>query len=383
MSDVPAGQSPPSRLLLIVGSLQAGGAERQLSEMANYWAAGGAQVTLATWNGPEIEDFYALDPAVERVHLGVNGARVRLLSLIALSAGIVRLRRVIRRARPDAVLSFIDVSNVCSILAAAGLGIRVVVAERTHPAMRRSMSRPWRLLRRLCYPHADLVVAQTRDAAAWLERHCRARVRAIPNALRHLPDLECRREPLIVAVGRLTMEKGFDLLLRAFARLRQRFPQWRVCILGDGVDRNALLQLSEELQLAQRVEFVGEVREVDAWLARASLPVPPSRREGFPNAVLEAMGMGLAVICADCRAGPSELIRDGWNGRLVPVDDVDTLALVMAELMASPDSREALGREARQVRQRFGQEQIMERWRGCVLPGSSWAPAVDSRCQSE
>jgi glycosyltransferase involved in cell wall biosynthesis len=87
----------------------------------------------------------------------------------------------------------------------------------------------------------------------------------------------------------------------------------------------------------------------------------------------------MAVISADCRAGPSELIEDGVNGRLVPVDDVDALTRVMAELMASPRSREALGREARQVRQRFGQAQIMEAWRGCVLPGSSWAPAADRR----
>jgi GalNAc-alpha-(1->4)-GalNAc-alpha-(1->3)-diNAcBac-PP-undecaprenol alpha-1,4-N-acetyl-D-galactosaminyltransferase len=371
------------RLLFIVGSLQAGGAERQLSEMANYWCARGAHVTLATWNGPEVEDFYALDKAVERVHLRVYGSRVRLLSLMAILAGIVRLRRLMRTSRPNATLSFIDVSNVCTIVAAAGLGVRVVVAERTHPALRRAMSRPWRLLRRLCYRHADLVVAQTHDAAAWLERHCHARVAVIPNALRELPSLECRREPLIVAVGRLTAEKGFDLLLHAFARLQQRFPGWRVCVLGDGAERNALLQLSEELQLTQRVDFVGEVREVDPWLARASLLVHPSRREGFPNAVLEAMGMGLAVISADCRAGPSELIRDGCNGRLVPMDDVDTLALVMAELMASPACREALGREAREVRQRFGREQIMERWRGCIMPGSSRAPAADRRCLSD
>lgn len=377
MSDSIAAQRPRSRLLLIVGSLQAGGAERQLSEMANYWCTRGAQVTLATWQGPEVPDFYTLNVAIERVHLGVNGSRVRLLSLIAILEGIMRLRRLIRASRPDALLSFIDVSNVCSIVAAAGTGVRVVVAERTHPALRRAMSLPWRLLRRLCYRHADLVVAQTHDAAGWLERNCRARVSVIPNALRELPDLDCRRELLIVAVGRLTTEKGFDLLLRAFQRLQQQFPEWRVCVVGEGAERAALTRLSEELGLTQHVEFLGEVREVDQWLARASLLVHPSRREGFPNAVLEAMGMGLAVISADCRAGPSELIEDGVNGRLVPVDDVDALAHVMAELMASPDSREALGREARRVRQRFGQERIMEGWRGCVLPGGSLAPAAD------
>jgi glycosyltransferase involved in cell wall biosynthesis len=87
--------------------------------------------------------------------------------------------------------------------------------------------------------------------------------------------------------------------------------------------------------------------------------------------------MGLAVVSADCRAGPSELIEDGVNGRLVPVDDVDALASAMSELMASPSSREALGREARQVRQRFSQERIMESWRGCMLPEIPWASESD------
>jgi GalNAc-alpha-(1->4)-GalNAc-alpha-(1->3)-diNAcBac-PP-undecaprenol alpha-1,4-N-acetyl-D-galactosaminyltransferase len=370
---------PRPRLLLITGSLQAGGAERQLSEMASYWSAGGAHVTLVTWESNEVADFYAVNPDIERVHLGVRGSPVRALSFIALISGILRLRRLIGVARPHAILSFIDVSNICSILAAAGTGTRVVAAERTHPAMRRSMSLPWRLLRRLCYRHADLVVAQTEDAALWLQHHCGARVGVAPNALRQLPDLARVREPLILAVGRLTTEKGLDLLLRAFARVQPRFPQWRVCVVGEGVERELLVRLRDRLGLTQHVEFVGAVRDVDQWFARAGLLVHASRREGFPNAVLEAMGMGLAVICADCRAGPSELIADGVNGRLVPVDDVDTLASVMAELMADGASREALGREARNVRQRYAPEKIMEIWRRFLLPADSPASSAGER----
>jgi glycosyltransferase involved in cell wall biosynthesis len=97
-------------------------------------------------------------------------------------------------------------------------------------------------------------------------------------------------------------------------------------------------------------------------MARAGLLVHPSRREGFPNAVLEAMGMGLTVVCADCQAGPSELIEDGRNGRLVPVGDVDALARAMSELMTSPLLRESMGREARKVRKQYSQDAIMDKW---------------------
>jgi glycosyltransferase involved in cell wall biosynthesis len=176
---------------------------------------------------------------------------------------------------------------------------------------------------------------------------------------------------MIIAVGRLSAEKGIDILLRAFARVSPRFPNWRVHIIGDGSERRALIQLRDKLKLEDRVEFVGEVREVESWMSRTGLLVHPSRREGFPNAVLEAMGMGVAVICADCRAGPAELIEDGINGRLVPVDDVDALAKAMSVLMTSREIREQLGREARKVSGRFGRDRIMEEWRACLLPQCS------------
>jgi GalNAc-alpha-(1->4)-GalNAc-alpha-(1->3)-diNAcBac-PP-undecaprenol alpha-1,4-N-acetyl-D-galactosaminyltransferase len=132
--------------------------------------------------------------------------------------------------------------------------------------------------------------------------------------------------------------------------------------------------LRDELNLTGRAEFVGEVRDAELWMARAGLLVHPSRREGFPNVVLEAMGMGTAVICADCRAGPSELIEDGVNGRLVPVDDVDALTRVMSELMTKPDLRRGLGREACKVREAFSQTLIMEKWEACLLPQEALPP---------
>ena len=358
--------------MLITGSLQGGGAERQLSEIANYWTAAGANVIVATWSGPDVTDFYPLDARVSRLWLDVRGPQRGPFATLVLSVCRIRkLRRLLRELKPDAILSFIDVPNIYAILGARGLGIRVVVAERTHPAINYNISVSWRWLRRVCYRHADIVVAQTEDAASWLARTCRAHVMVIPNFLRELPKVHCDRESIIIAVGRLSAEKGFDVLLEAFAKVAKNFPNWRVCIIGDGIERQALIQLRDSLRIEDRVEFVGEVREVEMWMARAGLLVHPSRREGFPNAVLEAMGMGMAVICADCRAGPSELIEDGVNGRLVPVDDVEALERAMTELMTSSQLRERIGREASKVRNRFGQDRIMQQWRSCLLPQCS------------
>jgi len=149
----------------------------------------------------------------------------------------------------------------------------VVVAERTHPALNDTVSRPWKVLRRLCYSWSDQVVAQTRDAAAWLERRCKSPVLVIPNFLRALPQIALPREFLIIAVGRLTSEKGFDVLLEAFARVRARFPDWRLCIIGEGPERRALTERIAELDLRGRVVLLGEIRDVDTWMARAALGV--------------------------------------------------------------------------------------------------------------
>ena len=358
-------------ILLVTGSLEGGGAERVISDMANYWADRGWHVTLATWSGPEIQDFFSLAPNIGRIWLNVYSPNDSLVGKIRSNVGrIIKLRKLLQASRPNVVLSFIDVSNVRTILAASGLGVRVVVSERTNPRLNYRVPRFWRALRRISYSWADEVVAQTQDAARWIETKCRVRVAVIPNALRVLPKVAREREFLIIAIGRLSNEKGFDILLRAFGRISPDFKNWRLVIIGEGPDRPALLQLRDNLGLRDRVELIGQVQDVETWLARAGLVVHPSRREGFPNVVLEAMGMGAAVVCANCHSGPSELIQDGINGRLVPVDDVDTLARVMAELMANPDIRIRFGQEASRVRQHYEQSVVMQKWESCLSPKS-------------
>lgn len=356
-------------IVLVTGGLDCGGAQRVLTDMANYWAGEGWRVTVATWSGPELADFYTLLPNVVRVWLNVEtrGASP-FAAALAFVRRISRMRALLRESAPDAVLSFIDVSNIHTVIAAFGLPLRLVISERTHPGLNRTIGWHWRVLRRLCYRRADRVVAQTGDAARWLERHCGARVAVIPNFLRTLPVPARQRERLIVAIGRLSREKGFDVLLDAFARIRDRCPDWRLCIIGAGPERAALGERARRLKLADCVDLVGQVQEIEPWLARAAIMVHPSRREGFPNAVLEAMAMGVAVICAHCQPGLQELIEDGLNGLLVPVDDPDTLARAMLELIAHPDVREGLGAEAGKIRQRHAPGALMEKWEACIVP---------------
>ena len=370
-----AAKAEPQReikVVLVTASLQGGGAERVLSDMANHWAQRGWHITFATWSGPGTDDFYALHPAVQRVWLNVPSPNTSGFAKLWSNVMRIRcLRRMLRDRAPTAILSFLDWSNVLTILAATGVGAHTVVSERVHPAYYAQMSRPWKLLRRFFYRRADVVVAQTEDVSRWLEENCRANTCTIPNPLRNLPDLSVQREPFVLSVGRLYPQKGFDVLLRAFAAIRRDFCDWKVKIVGAGPELGTLVRLRDELDLAAVVSFLEPVKDVELLMSRAGLVVQPSRFEGFPNVLLESMGMGAPVISTDCPSGPSEIIEDGVNGRLVPVDDVQALSAAMAECLGRPALCARLGEKAKDVRRRFRQDVIMQQWETCLLPQSS------------
>jgi GalNAc-alpha-(1->4)-GalNAc-alpha-(1->3)-diNAcBac-PP-undecaprenol alpha-1,4-N-acetyl-D-galactosaminyltransferase len=362
---------------MVTGSLEAGGAERVLTDMANFWNGKGWQITFATWAGRTSPDFYELDSGIRRVWLDVGASGTSVLAKLAAYVRRIRkLRAMLATVRPDAVLSFVDTSNVMTLLACMGLRLRVVVSERINGAANSSIPWLWRASRVATYWRANAVIAQTPDAARWIAKLCGVKAIPIPNPLRTLPSTDAPREQVILAVGRLTHQKGFDLLIQAFSRIQPEFSGWRLVIIGSGSERAELERLSEQLNLGDRVELRSPVRDIESWMSRAGLVVQPSRFEGFPNVVLEAMGMGAAVISADCRSGPAEIIEDGVNGRLVPVDDVVILAQVMTELLRHPEERARLGMEARKVRQVFGQDLVMKQWESCVAPWVSQRQSV-------
>ncbi|MEB3150210.1 MAG: glycosyltransferase family 4 protein [Sphaerospermopsis sp.] len=357
--------STKPKLILVISSLGGGGAERVMSDMANYWATKGWHITLVTLNGPRETDTdkYSLHPSINREYVyyppGINFIDKLWRNL----QRVIQLRTVVKKVAPDAVLSFLTSTNVVTILATRGVSIPVIVSERINPA--RHVEKPmWNYGRWLTYRLAHRVVAQTPTIGQWLVKHTQAPIAIIPNPLRELPTLISNREKLIVGAGRLHPEKGFDVLIRAFASTGEAVNGWKLVIVGEGSQRKALIELIQELELGDSVTLVGWTNNVETWFARASLVVQPSRYEGFPNAVLEAMAMGATVVstsAADC------LIVDGVNGRLVGVDDVDHTARVMLQLMNDEQQRQGLGSAAQKVRTTYAQAAIIPQWESVML----------------
>lgn len=163
-------------------------------------------------------------------------------------------------------------------------------------------------------------------------------------------------------MGRLSHEKGFDLLLEAFAQVHLQCPDWRLRIVGDGPDMEALRKLARQRIPSHAVVFNGRIADPQPLLDNAQLFVLSSRYEGFPNVLLEAMAAGCACIATDCQSGPADMITTGVSGLLVPPNRVETLAAGMLQLIGAPAVREQYGLAASRGVERFAIDGVVRQW---------------------
>lgn len=351
------------KVTFVIGSLSSGGTERVLVLLADAFLERGFKIFVVTLNGAE-EDFYTLPAGVHRQTLDISTAAQTLF-------GLLKLRRTLNSTRPDVIVSLIDRMNVLTLLATVGLGIPVAVSERTDPKAHR-IGWFWTRLRWWIYPRARRIVVQTRGASDYFLPKFQATLCVIPNpVVSPLPGSGSPdpfpEKPFLITMGRFTKEKGFDLLMRAFAGLCRDYPAWKLVIIGDGPLRRKWEALRDQLGLSGRVLFPGRVKNPYSWLKQADLFVLSSLYEGFPNALCEAMACGLPVISTDCPSGPREIIREGLDGVLVPNQDVAALSKAMARLMSDREERERLGSRAVEVVDRFSVEKVSAMWEALLV----------------
>ena len=360
------------RLLIFIHSLSSGGAERVTANLANHWSKQAWDVTVVTL-APCSGDFFPLAGAVRRISLDAAGDSTNLLAALANNARRIRaLRHVLQTEKPDIALAMMNTASVLLALAAAGLPVACIGAEREQPSMSRSVL-AWSFLRRLAYGRLNAVVALTSETAAWIERKSTVKqLSVIPNAvLWPLPESPPWVSPnsvgqpsrkRLLAVGRLARVKGIDRLLDAFARLAPRHPDWELVIVGEGTERNALQSQINAAGLSGQAFLPGQTGSVADWYRSAQLFVMSSRHEGFPNALMEAMAHGLPAVSFDCEAGPRHIIRHEVDGLLVPAGDVAALTTALDRMMGDGELRERYAARAGEVRERFSESRIQSLW---------------------
>jgi glycosyltransferase involved in cell wall biosynthesis len=355
---------------LLLDDMGGGGAARVAAHLSGAWAEMGRKVTILTGDDGQRPPHYPLHPSVAHLSLAWHATSRSLLDgFWANLRRLARLRRAIRGLQPDLVVSFLDTINVRCLLATLGLGIPVLISERTDPHGR-SLGLAWETLRLVTYSWSGALVVQSRHALSYFPPRLRAKGLVIPNPVPPAPAAGApsrRADRFSVAtLGSLRSVKGHDQLIEAFALLADQFPSWDLWIHGEGPARDRLEAQVRCLHLEARVHLPGSTDQSTARLREADLFVLPSRTEGFPNALAEAMACGLPVISFDCASGPRELIRPEVDGMLVPAGDIPGLAVAMARLMADPAERERMAARAPEVVERFSTDKILDLWERAI-----------------
>lgn len=346
--------SQEAKLALYLPSLRGGGAERVMVTLANGFAERGYPVdlVLVRAEGPYLEG------VADNVRVvGLEAARV--------ATSLPRLVRYLRRERPVAMLSAMSHANVIAVLARqlAGVPTRIVVSEHANFSIARANapSRRGRMMghfMRWAYPHADRAVAVSKGVADDLANHVRLQsIGVIYNPIvtdtlktssQGEPDhpwLAQADLPVVLGVGRLTPQKDFSTLIRAFGRLRET-REARLVILGEGELRSQLEVLVHQLGLHEDVSLPGFKGNPYAYMRQADLFVLSSGWEGLPTVLVEAMACGTPVVSTDCPSGPSEILENGRWGRLVPVGDEAALAEAMITTLSETEPPDVVGRAA-------------------------------------
>lgn len=368
---------PGKRLAIFVATSGHSGVDRVVKNLLGEFAERGLDVDLLRICGH--------GPYLESVPTGV-----RLIQLKASHAvsSLPELVRYLRQERPFALLSDKDRVNRVALLAHSMARVPTRVGVRVGSTVSVKMaSRSW-LERRLqywsmrrLYPRASAIIVPSRGAAQDLARIARlpeGRIQVLPSPVVRpdLPQLAAAAVdhpwfadddlPVILGVGELSTRKDFATLLKAFAKIARHRP-CRLVILGEGRQRESLLLLARELEIAQKVSLPGFVANPFAYLSKASLFVLSSTCEGSPVALMEALGVGVPVVSTDCPSGPREILMQGRYGRLVPVGDADALAEAMLATLTDPPDRAFLQNAAQPYTVQASAEKYLEALLGSLV----------------
>ena len=346
----------------MLAGLGAGGAERVVSLIAAALVRGGDEVTVVSFDRPADPVFHPFPAGVPLVRLGLPPGSAPGPLLVA--RRVAALRGTLGELRPDVVVSFLTKINVVALLASFGRRHRLIVSERNNPRAQPA-SRGWGMMLRALLPRADAIVMQTRASLSLLDGRARRRARVIANPMAAPPRVR-RPGRTIVGVGRLDRQKGFDLLIDAFARLAPSHPDFTLVIWGEGPERAALEARVAGLDLGERAALPGNSAVPGGWLDQAEVFALSSRYEGMPNVLGEAMAAGVPAAAFACAFGPDEMIAHGETGLLVPAGDVAALAAALETLVADAGLRELIGAAARAASARYAPAAITAEWRALI-----------------
>ncbi len=351
------------KIMFYIGSiLRPGGAERVMSNLVNHFHEKGDIVLLVTdcnYSPKYIE--YPLNHKIKRYNLDSESTHGKLKNIVRL----YRLRKATKKFCPDVIISFMGPPNIRMLISSIGIRCKKIVSVRNDPYSEYGCGvRQW--FTNIVFLLSDGIICQTKKVYPYFGRVNQNRIKVIVNPIeKNFFDTEwVGDQKTIVCVGRLESQKNQELLLQAFTKIYRKVPSYMLMIYGDGSLKNYLEQRSNEMGIKERTVFCGEVENIEDILARAGLFVLPSDFEGMPNALMEAMAVGVPCISTDCPVGgPAALMKGSMKKYLVACGDSNELAeKILSVLKLSEKERKCISSKIQKCAKTFSPDIVYGSW---------------------
>lgn len=348
------------KLLMLGGNFNnAGGTERVGSIVANGLSEAGYDIVLASMSCGD-KPFFPLNKEIKVTSLFNSPGR----SLYRTPSLIYKIRKLLKDEKIDILIVVETMSVLFTLPAVIGLPVKHICWE--HFNFKSDLGKKGRrIARQVAARYCDSVVTLTeRDKEYWLAgtQH-KNQITAIPNPCPFpvQDNIYPQQSKVVLAVGRLAKQKGFDYLLQAWLKVIKYAPDWQLKIVGEGEERASLSQFIADNNLADSVELVGNTDNVQKYYEQAAIFCLSSRFEGFPMVLLETLSFGLPVVSFDCDTGPAEIL-DGTGSILVKPCNTDLLADGLNELIADIDLRESISIASKDKAKKYQSDQILGSW---------------------
>jgi len=355
------------KIAFVIGALTPGGAERVISTLSNELIEK-FEVSIITFT--KSDPFYRLDTRIKIIScfdkIDKPSSIFHSLKLNYVIAK--KITALVKKEQIDLLIGFITSANIIATIAAKFNRIPCLISERNDP-LKKDIPRLWVLLRKRIYPMANNLIVQTEKVKSIYTKMLNSeRITVLPNPissdLSKLRKNNVSREKIILSVGRLNDDKRQDKIIKAIHKLSLK--DWKVILIGNGNNKKKLTALIENYNLSEQITILSDIKDVDRYYNKASIFVFTSKAEGFPNVLLEAMHFGLPCVSTDCNYGPSDLITDGVNGFLIPVDDQEKLTLKMEQLINDENLQAQFSEKAIETTINYTSEKVSSLWEALI-----------------
>ena len=341
------------KIFFFIGSMRRGGAERVISILANHYAEKNWNVEIILLLENTIE--YKLNSKIKIINISANGSYIKNIPY-----WFKNIRKYINESKPDRIVSFVGRINMLVLTSTVGLNIPTIISERNDPK-HDGRGKLMEIYANLCYKLASSIVFQTEYEKLCFSKRLYNRSYIIPNPV----NVEVKRNENenieVVTAGRLMPQKNQDMLIDAFNKISDKYPNAILDIYGDGSLKEHLQDKINSCGMQDTIKLCGNVTNIHEKISGATMFVLSSNFEGLSNALIEAMMIGLPCITTNY-PGANEIVRDGYNGLVVPMNDVDALSNAMEEIIVNKELSNKLSINAIKSSEIYKKEVVIEQW---------------------